>query len=258
MSRFGGNSTPEEHAHIGTLDVNCGFAAGMAMGLALFHKLRTTEVTTARTSLAAVTNLAQLPFAFDYPTKPACNEPGGRGCLGYHALSHFYQCAQGWLFLDSDINEIALLASIEGLSELEQCDDINDIKAYLEEAFKQKNASDWALLLQNAGIAAANAQSIVQLRERYARIADGTVDLTSGSYAFSTDVNHPSGHDVTRIDHYSIRPTQAKIKAVSASEKFGQSSREILTELGYPIDQINSLITNNIVATRWGTEYLPS
>ena len=31
MSRFGGLETPEEHAHLGTLDVNCGFAGGVGM-----------------------------------------------------------------------------------------------------------------------------------------------------------------------------------------------------------------------------------
>ena len=43
MSRFGGPATPEEHAHLGTLDVNCSFAAGFAMGVALYHRARTGE-----------------------------------------------------------------------------------------------------------------------------------------------------------------------------------------------------------------------
>ena len=39
MSRFGGVETPEEHAHLGTLDVNCGFAGGVGMAMALYHNL---------------------------------------------------------------------------------------------------------------------------------------------------------------------------------------------------------------------------
>jgi hypothetical protein len=38
MSRFVGNNTPEEHAHLGTLNVKSGFAGGLGMVLSLFHK----------------------------------------------------------------------------------------------------------------------------------------------------------------------------------------------------------------------------
>jgi crotonobetainyl-CoA:carnitine CoA-transferase CaiB-like acyl-CoA transferase len=255
MSRFGGEQTPEEHAHIGTLDVNCGFAAGMAIGLSLFHKLRTGELTTSRTSLAAVTNLAQLPFAFDYKGRAPFNEPSGREALGNHPLSHFYKCAQGWIFLDSQDRELNILDSVCGLAGIETSEDIS---SFLTEAFKAKSASIWTLELQNAGIAAAETKSIVQLREQYSRPADGEVDLHSGSYAFSIDKNHPSGHKVTRIDHYSIRPSDAKIKSVKASEKFGHSTRKVLQELGYSPTSIESCIADKIVGTSWSDEYLPS
>ena len=255
MTRFGGEQTPEEHAHIGTLDVNCGFAAGMAMGLSLYHKLRTGEATTARTSLAAVTNLAQIPFTFDYQGRQVSNEPSGRDSLGYSALSHFYHCLQGWIYLDSDETEVAKLARVSGLEDIATCEDIG---VYLTTMFKRRSASVWEQSLQSAGVAAAQTQSIVQLRDKYARIGDGKVGMDGGSYAFSIDPEHPSGHCVTRVDHYSIRPSNGQIMAVAASEKFGHSSREILEEIGYSHGQIDNLIAENVIATGWSSEYLPS
>jgi len=255
MSRFGGEQTPEEHAHIGTLDVNCGFAAGIAMGISLYHKLRTGEVTRARTSLASVTNLAQIPFAFDYPGRPEFNEPSGREALGNHALSHFYQCADDWIFLDASHAELAVLSQVEGLVGI---DKTADLSHFLQSVFKTDTAAIWATKLQSAGIAAAQPKSIVALRDQYSRLADGKVDLFSGSYAFSRHPNHPSGHCVTQIDHYAIRPTEAMIVAVAPAEKFGHSSRKILSELGYPQARIASMLERKIAAIGWSSEYLPS
>jgi crotonobetainyl-CoA:carnitine CoA-transferase CaiB-like acyl-CoA transferase len=78
MSRFGGPETPEEHAHLGTLDVNCGFAAALGMVVSLYHKEKSGAITRARTSLSAVTNVAQLPFAFEYQGRAPFDEPSGR------------------------------------------------------------------------------------------------------------------------------------------------------------------------------------
>jgi crotonobetainyl-CoA:carnitine CoA-transferase CaiB-like acyl-CoA transferase len=101
MSRVGGADTPEEHAHLGTLDVNCGFAGGLAMAVGLYHKAKTGRVSRARTSLSAVTNLAQLPFCFDYAGLEEFDEPSGRQAMGNHALSHFYATSDDWIFLDA-------------------------------------------------------------------------------------------------------------------------------------------------------------
>lgn len=55
MLRFGGGmETPEEHAHVGTIDVMCGFAAALGVATALYRKHRCGEVYRARTSLASL------------------------------------------------------------------------------------------------------------------------------------------------------------------------------------------------------------
>lgn len=255
MMRFGGSETPEEHAHVGTLDVNCGFAAGMGMALAMYHQLVTGQVSRVRTSLSAVTNMAQIPFMFDYQGREPFNEASGREVLGNHPLSHFYETMDGWIFLDSDQNEFEKLKSLEGLTEL---GDTPDLHAYLKHAFKQAATSHWLNLLRGADVAVAEPNSIETLRHDYSRIHDGEVGTHFGSYAFSIYPDHPSGHCFTQIDHYSIRPSRAAIRAIAPTEKFGNSTKEILASVGYSETEIADMIEANIASLGWSKEYLPS
>lgn len=255
MSRFGGPDTPEEHAHLGTLDVNCGFSAGLGMAISIYHKLKTGQPSRARTSLSAVTNLAQIPFAFDYDGRASFDEPSGREALGNHVLSHFYATEDGWVFMDSDVSELDKLASVESLVGIQQAENTS---AFLTAAFKQAPTAYWIEVLHDADIAAAEPLAIETLREQYSRIADGTVGIDRGSYAFSIYPDHPSGHCITQIDHYSIRPLEAQIKAVSPTEAFGHSTRDVLASVGYSDTEIESMIERKIAGIAWGKEFLPS
>ena len=254
MSRFGGAQTPEEHAHLGTLDVNCGFAGGLAMALALYHKAKTGEVSRARTSLSAVTNLAQLPFCFDYAGLEDFNEPSGRHAMGNHELSHFYQTADDWIFLDAEQADLPALENIQGLQGITTTADIG---VFLNVAFQQASSSVWIERLLAADVAAAQPISIETLREQYSRLADGTVGTELGSFAFSVYPHHPSGHQLTQIDHYAIRPTCARIDAVSPTEAHGHSTREILAAVNYSDKQIESMLQRGIAGLAWGKTYLP-
>ena len=255
MSRFGGPETPEEHAHLGTLDVNCGFAAGLGMAVSIYHKLKTGQPTRSRTSLSAVTNLAQLSFAFDYAGRAPFNEPSGREVLGHNALSHFYKTSEGWLYLDSKEAELPQLEQVEGLAGISQAADVG---AFLKNALQAAPAAYWAEKLQAADIAAAVPQSIESLREQYSREGDGTVGIDRGSFAFSIHRNHPSGHCLTQIDHLAIRPSEASIRAVSLPERWGHSTREVLADAGYSSSEIESMLERNIASLGWAKEFLPS
>jgi crotonobetainyl-CoA:carnitine CoA-transferase CaiB-like acyl-CoA transferase len=225
------------------------------MVVSLYHKEKSGEITRARTSLSAVTNVAQLPFAFDYQGRAPFDEPSGRKAMGNHALSHFYQASDGWIFLDSDRNELQKLETLEPLKGIS---DAENIAAFLTAAFKRHPADYWADLLHQADIAAAVPQSIEFLRDRYSRIADDRVGIDKGSFAFSIYPDHPSGHRVTRIDQYAIRPLEATIKALAPTERFGHSTRNILGNLGYSEAEIESMVERGIAGLGWGKEYLPS
>ena len=254
MSRFGGVETPEEHAHLGTLDVNCGFAGGLAMAVALYHKAKTGQVSRARTSLSAVTNLAQLPFCFDYAGLEDFNEPSGRQAMGTHALSHFYSTSDDWIFLDADDSDLTTLENIEGLQGISIT---LDIQTFLTVAFQQASAKKWMTRLHAADIAVAQPQSIETLRAENSRIADGTVGTDRGSFAFSIYPDHPSGHQLTQIDHYAIRPQNAAIFAVSPTEAHGHSTKEVLADVGYSAEQIESMLARGIAGLGWGKTFLP-
>ena len=254
MSRFGGRETPEEHAHLGTLDVNCGFAGGLGMALAIYHKARTGETSRARTSLAAVTNLAQLPFCFDYKGLEEFNEPSGRGAMGTNALSHFYATADDWIFLDASDEDIDTLNRIPGLQGI---DGTADIQVFLTVAFQQSSSANWVQRLHAADVAAAVPHSIETLREQYSRVADGKVGIDRGSFAFSIHSDHPSGHCVTQIDHYAIRPTMSRIYSVTPAEAHGHSTREVLAGVGYGEQEIDSMLESGVAALGWGLTYLP-
>ncbi|EOD79702.1 Dimethylsulfoniopropionate (DMSP) acyl CoA transferase DddD [Grimontia indica] len=257
MTRFGGAETPEEHAHLGTLDVNCGFAAGLAMSVALYVRAKTRQVLRPRTSLSSTTNLAQIKYSHDYEGAPPRDEPSGREALGYDALSHFYQTHDGWLYLDAteaDINKLEMLEELRGIS---TCDEAGR-KAMLANQFKRKPNDVWLNKLSQLDVAAAQTRSIEWLRKRYSRPQDGQVGFDSGSYAFSTHDEHPSGYVTTMVDHYSIRPKEAKIIAAPQTERFGRSSRRVLDELGFGESDIQSLIDKGIVSDGWSEEFLPS
>jgi crotonobetainyl-CoA:carnitine CoA-transferase CaiB-like acyl-CoA transferase len=255
MSRFGGIQTPEEHAHLGTLDVNCGFAGGLGMVVALYNKQKHGQTSRARTSLSAVTNLVQIKFAFDYEGRSPFNEASGREALGNNVYSHFYRTRNGFIFIDSNESE---LAKLETISELSGITNTENISEFLTERFIQDSSENWAEALQSADIAAAKPMGIEQLRDLYTRDADGTVGLERGSYAFSVYDNHPSGHRVTIIDQYAIRPTEAKILAIESTERFGHSTQTVLEGLGYNSAEVQSMIDRKIAATGWGREFLPS
>jgi crotonobetainyl-CoA:carnitine CoA-transferase CaiB-like acyl-CoA transferase len=255
MSRFGGIETPEEHAHLGTLDVNCGFAGGLAMAVALYNKAKTGGVSRARTSLSAVTNLAQLPFCFDYAGLEDFNEPSGREIMGNHELSHFYQTSDDWIFLDANATDLVTLETIYGLQGINATEDIG---VFLTVAFQQASAQVWMSRLLNADIAVAQPMSIEILREKYSRVADGKPGIELGSFSFSIYPDHPSGHQITQIDHYAIRPTHSRIDAISPTEAHGHSTREILKAVDYSDAQINSMLQRGIAGLAWGKSYLPA
>jgi crotonobetainyl-CoA:carnitine CoA-transferase CaiB-like acyl-CoA transferase len=256
MLRFGGGmQTPEEHAHVGTIDVMCGFAAALGVATALYQKSRTGKVSRARTSLAALGNLVQVPFCYDYSGRAPFDEPVGREVLGYSDLSRFYRTADGWLYLDADSADLGRLDAVQGLNGLSAAD---DHAVFLSAALAKVAGETWQRRLQEAGVAAAVPDNIDNLRNRYSRPADNYPGTDNGSYSFSVYADHPSGRCVTQLDPFAIRPRHAAIRSLSPAEKFGASTRSVLGELGYSESEVDALMTRSVISDSWSQEYLPS
>ncbi|WP_321812142.1 CoA transferase [Burkholderia sp. BCC1985] len=256
MVRFGGGmETPEEHAHVGTIDVMCGFAAALGVAAALYRKAKTGEVGRTRTSLSALGNLVQIPFAYDYANRPPFDEPSGREVSGYGAMSRFFRAADDWIYVDTSESELSELDRVEGLAGIAAA---KDPAAFLASALGTASAASWQIRLQAANIAAAVPDNIVNLRRHNSRPCDDRPGIDNGSYSFSVYANHPSGRCVTQLDPFAIRPRHARIRALAPAEKFGASTYTVLREFGYSDAEIQILISRHAIGDSWSEEYLPS
>ena len=112
--------------------------------------------------------------------------------------------------------------------------------------------------LRGADIGVSLCENIETIRSRSARIADGTPGIDRGSYSFSIFPDHPSGHRVTQLDPFAIRPAVGKVTAVAPAEKYGASTRAVLRILNYTEAEIDRLIASGTISETWSEEYLPS
>ncbi|TIN32464.1 MAG: carnitine dehydratase [Mesorhizobium sp.] len=259
MLRFGGSSeTPEDHVPVGTLDVMGGLSAALGIAVALFQKIRTGQAGRARTSLSALSGLLQIPFCYDYEGRGPFDEPSGPASKGFDALNSLYETASGRSLLVSaserDLPRFARVDGLEGLPDMPNAYRMS----VLAKAFLTNSAEEWVPRLQAADIGAAICEDIAELRSKYARIADGTPGIDQGSYSFSTLRDHPSGHVVTQVDPYAVRPICAKIYSLLPPEKYGASTRQILRSLQYSEREIIELFATGQASESWSHEYLPS
>ncbi|NIZ11377.1 CoA transferase [Pseudooceanicola sp. HF7] len=259
MTRFGGAmDRPEEHAHVGTIDVMCGFGGALSVAAALYQKYRHGRIGRGRTSLSANAGLLQVPFAYDFKGRGLFDEPSGPDVSGWNDLARFYSTASGrHILLCAWENDLPRFRAVEGLEDLPDIP-VEDRAAYLATAFQAQPAQEWVTRLRAADIGVAICENIDALRARNEHEADGTPGTQNGSYSFSIYRDHPSGHEVTQLDPYAVRTRRGAVMAVSPAEKFGTSTREILAELGYSEAAVQKMLDAGAVSTSWSREYLPS
>ncbi|MDX1606873.1 MAG: CoA transferase, partial [Candidatus Competibacterales bacterium] len=194
MLRFGGSmETPEEHAHVGTIDVMCGFGAALGVATALYQKSRTGRAGRARTSLSALSGLAQLPFCYDYKGRGPFDEPSGRDANGFDELIRFYHASDQFLLLhayEDDVQRFDQLPEMRGFSKLPR----SERAEFLAHVFPTARAEHWVHRLQEIGIGAAVCDTLETIRAEASRPADGGTGIDRGSYSFSVFEDHPSGH----------------------------------------------------------------
>lgn len=259
MLRFGGSmDRPEEHAHVGTIDVMCGFGGALGVAAALYQKHRFGRIGRGRTSLSSNSGLLQVPFAYDYRGRGLFDEPSGPEANGYDSLTRFYSTASGvYILLSAYEHDLPRFANVEGLEDLPNVA-ADERAVFLATAFQLLPAAEWVGRLRAADIGVAICDNIDALRAENTRIADDMPGTENGSYSFSTYPDHPSGHEVTQLDPYAVRSTRGKVFALAPSEKFGTSTRAILRDLGYADQAIETMIKSGDLSESWSAEYLPS
>ncbi|GGE48439.1 CoA transferase [Actibacterium pelagium] len=259
MLRFGGAmDRPEEHAHVGTIDVMCGFGGALSVAAALYQKYRHGRIGRGRTSLSANSGLLQVPFCYDYKGRGLFDEPSGPEANGFDELSRFYWTASGtYILLSAYPSDLPRFRQVEGLETLVELPE-GSRAGYLSAMFQTQPASEWIRRLRAADIGVTICENIEALRAENTRDADGLPGTENGSYSFSTYPDHPSGHEITQLDPYAVRATRGKVFAVEPSEKFGSSTRAILKEVGYADQAIDAMLKAGDISESWSEEYLPS
>ena len=252
MARFGGGlETPEEHAHLGTIDVLAGIAGAFATGVALYKRARTGEPDVVRSSLAAAGQLIQAPMMFDFEGRHPFDEPSGRAARGYSALYRLYCTADDWIFLAAREEDVHALAEIVALADLEALSDSRRTE-HLAERFLLRCAEDWIARLRGRDIGVGRVQSLKGLRESYS-----SNPPPGATYRFDVFADHPSGRAVTLFAPCAVRPGRSTITPPYPSEKYGASTRDILRSHGYGEEAITSLIDRAVVSDSWSEAYLP-
>ncbi len=282
MSRFGGGlETPEEHAHIGTIDVVGGFCAALSCVAALFKRLRTGHADVARSSLASAGNLLQVSLAYDF--KGRCwNEPSGHA-KGRHALYRWYTSRDGeHFFLASgercDQND--LLKSILRSFSHQECidetktrwrveakggggdikhEDDETLSNLLQDCFQHHNLSTILRIVNKIPhVAAVKRCTLSNLRSRYSNSSSSPLPCTS--YDFERIEKHPIGSAVTMFStNASIRSKRGTIRRLRCAPKYGQDAESVLMDvLGLKSDEVKDMMKRGIVVSSWSKRYIPS
>ena len=251
MERFGGSfETVEEHAHFGTIDVLGGFFGCFAVALGLLNREKTGRGDVARTSLATAGQWLQARFLFDFPGRPAFNEPRGRDAKGEHAFYRCYRAEDGWFFLAAPSAIAERIRGYELFSALPV--DERQQEEWLSAVFAKEPIKFWHDYLKHEDVAVTRLATLGELRDRYMNS-----DPQQNTVTFRRDEAHPCGRGVSYIQPTAIRSESSTICRLTPNEKYGESTRRILGQLGYADGEIEEFHRRGTVASSWSEQFLP-
>lgn len=133
------------------VDIGTGTLATFAVGLGLYHRLRTGTGQHVQASLCQTATYHQTPYMLSYPGRVS-DEPRGYAALGTSPLNRFYKASDRWFFLALPERDAASLRNVEGL-DISGIQD-SDLEACLERDFARASADVWVARLCKQGIAA--------------------------------------------------------------------------------------------------------
>ena len=258
MARFGGGlETPEEHAHVGTIDVLTGFCACVALGAALVRRQATGRGGLARASLAAAGNLIQAPFIYDFAGRAPFDEPSGREVRGWGPFYHCYRAADGWFFLAAPVERAEALARVAELADLAHLPEA-ELTPALAERFATEPIAHWQAALAQGTTAVMALATLAGTRdETLVMESDGAPDIARATFRAIRHDRHPMGRWVDLVAPNAVRPAHARITIPAPAPKHGADTHAVLARLGYDNRQIDRMIADRVAATGWSDKYLP-
>ncbi|HUS54737.1 MAG TPA: CoA transferase [Thermohalobaculum sp.] len=258
MARFGGGlDTPEEHAHLGTIDVLTGFCACVALGAALVRREVTGKGGLARTSLAAAGNLIQAPFMYDFNGRAPFIEPSGREVKGWGPFYHCYEAADGWFFLAAPIERAVALGRVLELADLAHLPE-TELTEALMDRFIAEPVAHWQATLAQGTTAVMPLATLAGTRDD-ALVSESArgPDIAHATFRAIRHDRHPMGRWVDLVAPNAVRPQNAHITIPAPAPKYGADTRTVLARLGYDDTKINQMIADRVAATSWSDKYLP-
>jgi crotonobetainyl-CoA:carnitine CoA-transferase CaiB-like acyl-CoA transferase len=133
------------------IDIGTGTLATFAVGLGLYHRLRTGGGQHVQASLCQTATYHQTPYVLSYAGHVA-DEPRGYLALGTGPLNRFYKAADRWFFLALPERDAARLGAVDGL----QVDGVPgaELEKSLEDQFGRAPADVWVARLRACNVAA--------------------------------------------------------------------------------------------------------
>jgi crotonobetainyl-CoA:carnitine CoA-transferase CaiB-like acyl-CoA transferase len=252
MERFGGSlATVEEHAHFGTIDVLGGLSAAFAVALALLRREKTGLGDVARSSLAAAGQWLQARFMYDFDGRPAFNEPRGQTAKGEAPFYRCYRAKDRWFFLAAGAKAQARLASSRLLRSAFEAD-TRHREAALEAIFIQSPVAYWQGELQPLDVAVQPLESLAAVRKTG---VNNSADHST--IQFRRDERHPSGRAIEHVEPTAIRLRHAPVLRPRAAEKYGTSTLQLMSTLGYSDGEIEEMLNAHVIGEKWCDPYLP-
>ncbi len=262
MARFGGGlETPEEHAHLGTIDVLTGYCACVALGAALVRREATGKGGLARASLAAAGNLIQAPFMYDFAGRAPFDEPSGREVKGWGPFYHCYEAADGWFFLAAPDEKSDALAKVPDLADLAHLPEAELTEA-MTDRFTTEPLVHWQAVLTLGiprGTTAVMPLATLARTREAALVPEsgGKTDIAHATFRAIRHDRHPMGRWVDLVAPNAVRPSSARITIPAPAPRYGADTRAVLARLGYDDTQIDQMIANRVAAAGWSDKYLP-
>ena len=274
MSRFGGGlDTPEEHAHLGTIDVVSGFATALAAVMSLFKLRRTGEAGIARSSLASNAQLIQTPFMItdDGSGNASVPEPSGPHALGTAPLYRWYHTADGGSCFVAAPHGTARRASAAtavwealGLSGASRSPSSSSslYETEVEKAIGALSMADTVDILANTGVTVQPLRSMAELRinnpSTLQAIGGSSHVGMDSSFHFIKETDHPIGTTVSMLAPWSLRSNTYEIPLPDPAPKYGSHTQQVLSKhFNFTEGEIDAMVESGAVATQWSDQYLP-
>jgi len=266
MERFGGSlDTPEEHAHLGTIDVVSGFLGAISVCMSIFKRARTGVPDIARASLAGAGGLIQCRFMVDVAGEDnVCDREDvfkGHACAGEGALYRWYAASDQNVFIATAQSDHAV--ACKALNQTFKTGDLSklsdqEVAEKLQAAFSQMTGEALVNKLATINIGAAVQGTMAGMRNAHSSdTAEWKYGVEgSSTFHFETIQDHPMGCHVTIFSPCSILSENAVIKQVCPAPQYGIHTREILKEVGYNDAEIQNLVNEKAVKDNWSEEYL--